>query len=83
MMPSPITVASGIPRKQLQSFNNSLPIESQIIGGQSDEEWIEIGKNKCSNAIAPPPKMQNLFTNLLVLQVLKCDSVKLGTPSKK
>ena len=46
MMHSPSTVAFSVPPKQLQSFGNSLPKESQSIGGQSHAEWKEIEMRK-------------------------------------
>ena len=46
MMQLPSLAPSSAPRKQLQSFGTSLPEESQIIGGQSHEEWMEIEMKK-------------------------------------
>ena len=46
MMQSPSVIPSSAPPKQLQSFGTSLPKESQSIGGQSHEEWMEIEMKK-------------------------------------
>ena len=46
MMQSPSVVPSSVPPKQLQSFGTSLPKESQSIGGQSHDEWLEIEMKK-------------------------------------
>ena len=52
MMHSPSTAAPNIPPKQLQSFGNSLPEESNSVGGQSNEDWVEVGRKKFKDSIA-------------------------------
>ena len=46
MMQLPSVVTSSVPPKQSQSFGTSLPKESQSIGGQSHDEWMEIEMKK-------------------------------------
>ena len=46
MMHSLSSVTTNVPPKQSQSFGTSLPKESQSIGGQSHEEWMEIEMKK-------------------------------------
>src|SRR3954471_13283472 len=51
-MPSPTTVAYHVPPAQLQNFGNApLPKASQSIGGQSDEDWTEIGQKKLKDSL--------------------------------
>jgi len=52
-MPSPTTVAYHVPPTQLHNFGNiSLPEESSSIGGQSNEDWVEVGRKKLKEGLA-------------------------------
>ena len=52
-MPSPTTMADHVPPAQLQNFGNTpLSKASQSIGGQSNEDWAEIGRKKLKDSLA-------------------------------
>ena len=53
LLPSPNTVAYNLAPTQLHNFGDiSLPEESNSVGGQSNEDWVEVGRKKLKDSIA-------------------------------
>ena len=52
-LPLPNTVAYNLDPTQLNDFGDiSLPKESNSIGGQSNEDWVEVGRKKIKDGMA-------------------------------